>query len=109
MKDSALADILEELSAREPIFHRREFGTSRQDLDRMMDANFLGNKRKRESLSAKCCQRYRSGAEPHDWPRRNFTLTVLAEGLFCSLTFLTSQDESPDVQRSGAGHTPVGR
>ena len=34
------SDVLEELKRREPIFHRREFGTSRADFDNMMDANF---------------------------------------------------------------------
>jgi hypothetical protein len=87
MKDSELGDILEELSAREPIFHRREFGTSRQDLDRMMDANFWeigasGKVYQRNVVIETLLERYRSGPEPHDWPCRNFTLTVLAEALY---------------------------
>lgn len=35
-----LLGTLEELRRREPIFHRPEFGTTRADFDRMMDANF---------------------------------------------------------------------
>lgn len=38
--DPALADILTELTAREPIFHHPEFGTSRADFDRMMAPDF---------------------------------------------------------------------
>ena len=35
-----LLDILAELSSREPIFHRPEFGTSRADFERMTTDNF---------------------------------------------------------------------
>jgi hypothetical protein len=59
MKATEPADILKELSAREPIFHRREFGTSRQDLDRMIDANFFeigaSGKVYQQSLLSKIC------------------------------------------------------
>ncbi len=34
--DSAITDVLAELSRREPIFHRPEFGTSRGDLEALM-------------------------------------------------------------------------
>ena len=35
-----LQTILDEVVAREPIFHRPEFGTTRQDFEGMMDPNF---------------------------------------------------------------------
>lgn len=35
-----LAEIQKELEAREPIFHRPEFGTTRSDFDAMMTADF---------------------------------------------------------------------
>jgi hypothetical protein len=35
-----LNDIASELAAREPLFHRPEFGTTRQDFDRMMAEEF---------------------------------------------------------------------
>ena len=34
------SDIFEALKAREPIFHRPEFGTSSEDFDAMLDADF---------------------------------------------------------------------
>ena len=34
--EPAIADVLAELSRREPIFHRLEFGTSRSDFERLM-------------------------------------------------------------------------
>src|SRR5215813_1182527 len=38
--DPELAPILAELSSREPIFHRPEFGTTRADFERMMADDF---------------------------------------------------------------------
>jgi hypothetical protein len=38
--DPSLLDILEELSHKEPIFHRPEFGTTRADLENMMTTTF---------------------------------------------------------------------
>jgi hypothetical protein len=35
-----LAEILDEVAAREPILHRSEFGTSRADFERMTDEEF---------------------------------------------------------------------
>ena len=35
-----LTDVLEELRAREPIFHREEFGTTRMDFERMTTEDF---------------------------------------------------------------------
>ncbi len=38
--DPKLADVLDELRRREPIFHRPEFGTAREDLERMTAEEF---------------------------------------------------------------------
>jgi hypothetical protein len=38
--DPKLAHILEELQAREPIFHHPEFGTTRDDFESMTDQDF---------------------------------------------------------------------
>ena len=38
--DSKVVDVLRELIQREPIFHRPEFGTTRADLERMMEETF---------------------------------------------------------------------
>jgi hypothetical protein len=40
MQRDELTEILGELRSREPIFHRREFGTSRRDLEAMTEAGF---------------------------------------------------------------------
>ncbi|MGO6788642.1 hypothetical protein ACCS70_16045 [Rhizobium ruizarguesonis] len=41
MSDLDLETILDELRQREPIFHRRAFGTSRDDLDSMTAEDFF--------------------------------------------------------------------
>lgn len=87
MNDPKLSAILKELSAREPIFHRREFGTSRPELDGMIDPDFWevgasGKIYQRSFVIETLLERYQSGPEPHDWPCRDFKLTVLAEGLY---------------------------
>ncbi len=38
--DSTPTHVLEDLARREPIFHRPEFGTTRQDFENMTDRNF---------------------------------------------------------------------
>jgi hypothetical protein len=40
MTDPTLAQVLHELRQREPIFHRPEFGTTRQDFEQMTDPAF---------------------------------------------------------------------
>lgn len=87
MSDLQLNDILEELSAREPIFHRREFGTSRADLERMTDDAFWeigtsGNVYRRDYVIETLLERYAEGPEPHDWPCRDFAVTPLAERVY---------------------------
>lgn len=87
MSDLDLDHILQELAAREPIFHRRQFGTSRADLERMTDDKFWeigasGKVYRRDVVIDTLIARYESGPEPHDWPCRDFTITVLADGLY---------------------------
>lgn len=87
MSDLQLDHILEDLSAREPIFHRREFGTSRADLERMTDDAFWeigasGNIYQRAYVIETLLERYEKGPELHDWPCRDFTIMGLAESLF---------------------------
>ncbi|XUY30129.1 DUF4440 domain-containing protein (plasmid) [Agrobacterium sp. rho-8.1] len=87
MDDQKLAAILDELSIREPIFHRRQFGTSRKDLDSMIDPNFWeigasGKVYQRSVVIETLIERYATASEPHDWPCRDFSLTVLADDLY---------------------------
>ncbi|MFS2175893.1 DUF4440 domain-containing protein [Rhizobium pisi] len=79
-------NILEDLRRREPIFHRREFGTSRDDLLRMTDEEFweIGASGKiytREFVIANSLERYEQ-PEPHDWPCEDFSISELAENLY---------------------------
>ncbi|MBB3656987.1 hypothetical protein FHX15_002215 [Rhizobium sp. BK650] len=87
MSDLDLDQILRDLAAREPIFHRREFGTSRAELERMIDDDFWqigasGKVYQRGYVIETSLARYENGPEPHDWPCRDFTITVLADGLY---------------------------
>ncbi len=87
MSDLDLDHILRELAAREPIFHRRQFGTSRADLEAMIAEDFWeigasGKVYRRDYVIETSLERYEGGPEPHDWPCQDFTLTVLADELF---------------------------
>ncbi|NVD72669.1 DUF4440 domain-containing protein [Duganella sp. BJB488] len=78
--------ILCELSAREPIFHRREFGTSREDLLNMTADDFWeigasGAVYDREFVIETLLERYQS-PEPDDLVCSDFTIRQLARGLY---------------------------
>jgi hypothetical protein len=86
MPDPELQKTLLELQAREPIFHRRQFGTSREDLERMTDEDFWeigasGKIYSREYAILNLLQRYEQ-PEPHDWPCRDFSIRQLAASLY---------------------------
>lgn len=86
MEDAELQHILTELQAREPIFHRREFGTSRDDLERMTDEDFWeigasGKVYSREFVITNLLERYKR-PEPHDWPCRDFAIRRLGDALY---------------------------
>ena len=87
MNDLLLDSILKDLSAREPIFHRREFGTSKAHLERMTDDAFWeigasGNIYQRAYVIETLLKRYENGPEPHEWLCREFSIMALAENLF---------------------------
>ncbi|ARM90778.1 hypothetical protein GGE16_005798 [Rhizobium leguminosarum] len=78
--------ILSELAAREPIFHQREFGTSREDLLKMTANDFweIGASGKiygRDFVIERLLERYKS-PEPDDWSCTDFLIRPLAENLF---------------------------
>ncbi|MYN18214.1 DUF4440 domain-containing protein [Rugamonas sp. FT107W] len=86
MLNSHLEAILSELSAREPIFHRREFGTSREDLLKMTADDFWeigasGAVYDRNFVIATLLERYQS-PEPDDLVCSDFTIRQLAHGLY---------------------------
>ena len=77
---------LEQLKPREPIFHRRSYGTSRDALEAMTDDAFWevgasGRVYNREYVISTLLERYK-GPEPHDWPCSDFSIHELAENLF---------------------------
>jgi hypothetical protein len=81
-----LKDVLAELSAREPIFHCPEFGTSRADFERMTAQDFWetgasGRRYAREFVLDELEQRF---ATPHDdvWETRDFYCRKLGEDTY---------------------------
>ena len=65
MSADPLEEIARQLAAREPIFHRPEFGTSRKDFEAMLDADFSevgasGRKYSREFVLDTLAERHRS-------------------------------------------------
>lgn len=82
----ALLNIQAELIAREPIFHRPEFGTTRQAFDAMTAADFWevgasGRRYSREFVLDTLEQRY---ATPHEdqWTAEDFYCQELSAGLY---------------------------
>jgi hypothetical protein len=90
-----LLGILAELSTREPIFHRPEFGTSRADFERMTADNFWetgasGRRYSREFVLDTLESRLRT---PHEdtWETTDFHCTRLAAETYL-LTYTLLQD-----------------
>jgi hypothetical protein len=78
--------ILQELSAREPIFHRRELGTSRDHLLAMTDDDFWeigasGQAYSREFVIETLLERYKT-PETEAWSCRDFAVRRLGQDLY---------------------------
>ena len=93
--DPELQQILAELSAREPIFHRPEFGTTRADFERMTAEDFWetgasGRRYSREFVLDELEKRF---AVPHAdvWETSGFECRRLAEKTYL-LTYTLLQD-----------------
>jgi 2-methylisocitrate lyase-like PEP mutase family enzyme len=91
-----LAGVLEELRAREPIFHRPELGTTRADFEAQTAADFWevgasGRCYSREFVLATLTDRW---SHPHDdpWTAGEFHCRELAEGTY-ALTYRLQQRE----------------
>jgi hypothetical protein len=91
-----LQDVLAELTCREPIFHRPEFGTSRADFERMTVEDFWetgasGRRYSRESVLDELERRF---AAPHAdvWETREFQCRRLGEDTYL-LTYTLLQDK----------------
>jgi hypothetical protein len=104
--DPALANVLAELSQREPIFHRPELGITRADFDNMMHPDFWeigasGRCYSREYVLAELVKRYsRSDYATQDvWETSGFDCRELAPGLYL-LTYALLQDNTRKTRRS---------
>ena len=101
--DPELAGVLGELSAREPIFHRPEFGATRADFENMTAADFWevgasGRRYSREYvlhvLEKRC-----PVSNGDIWEARDFHCTKLADNVFL-LTYTLLQDDSRVTRRA---------
>jgi hypothetical protein len=101
--DPALTGILGELAAREPIFHRPEWGTTRADLERMTCDDFW-----EVGASGRCYSRAyvldeleKRLAAPHDdlWETSGMTCRELAPDVYL-LTYTLLQNGARKTRRS---------
>ena len=98
-----LTTVLAELSSREPIFHRPEFGTTRADFKRMTEAEFWevgasGRKYSREFVLDELEKRHTA---PHEdvFETSDFHCQMLAEDVYL-FTYTLLQDKSRHTRRS---------
>ncbi len=98
-----LTGVLAELSAREPIFHRPEFGTTRADFDRLMVADYWetgasGRRYAREPILDEMERRY---SAPHEevWETSDFHCRQLAENVYL-FTYTLLQDRQRLTRRA---------
>jgi hypothetical protein len=109
--DAALADVLEELKSREPIFHRPELGTTRADFEGMTAEDFWevgasGRRYSRAYVLDELERRY-AGEHADVWETKDFHCRRLAEDLYL-VTYTLRQGErvtrrSTIWQRTQAG------
>lgn len=93
--DSELQDVLAELSSREPIFHRAEFGTSRADFERMTVEDYweTGASGRRYSRQFVLDELEKRFAAPHEdvWETSEFQCRRLGEDTYL-VTYTLLQD-----------------
>jgi hypothetical protein len=101
--NSQLAEILAELSSREPIFHRPEFGTTRAGFEAMTAESFWevgasGRRYSREFVLDTLEQRF---SAPHDdvWETSDFQCQQLGEAVYL-LTYTLIQDRKRVTRRT---------
>jgi len=101
--DSEQDRVLAELRAREPIFHRPEFGTTRAEFERMTDAAFweIGASGRRYSRDFVLDELEKRHTHPHAdiWEVSDFACRKLAEGLYLA-TYTLLQDHLRLTRRS---------
>ena len=101
--DPKLTHILEELMAREPIFHHPEFGTTRGDFENMTDQNFWedgasGQRYSREYVINILVERH---SVPHNdvWETSGFHCIKLSANTYL-VTYTLVQDRSRVTRRA---------
>jgi hypothetical protein len=103
INDPALAGVLKELTAREPIFHRAEFGTSRADFEQMTAECFweVGASGRRYSREYVLDGLEKRHSKPHEdvWQTQDHHCRKLAEDTYL-LTYTLIQDRSRTTRRS---------
>jgi hypothetical protein len=101
--DPELAEILVELSRREPIFHRPEFGTSRSDFENMTAPDFweIGASGRQYSRAAVLDALETRFTAPHSdiWKTTAFRCRRLAPNLYL-LIYTLAQDNTRRTHRS---------
>jgi hypothetical protein len=98
-----LEDVLVELSAREPIFHRPEFGATRADFERMTAEDFweIGASGRRYTRALVLDELEKRFAAPHEdvWGTSDFQCRRLGEQTYL-LTYTLLQDRTRLTRRS---------
>lgn len=101
--DVALEEVRGELAAREPIFHREEWGTLREDFEQMTAAEFweVGASGRRYSREDVLKELERRNAEGYEdvWATSDFSCQRLAEEVYL-LTYTLLQDGVRLTRRS---------
>jgi hypothetical protein len=98
-----LAEVLDQLVKREPIFHRPEFGTTRAEFERMTVADFWevgasGRRYTRDFVLDTLEERYRSPIV-EVWETTDFQCRRLARGVYL-LTYTLLQENTRKTRRS---------
>jgi hypothetical protein len=98
-----LAEVLAELSGREPIFHRPELGTTRADFEKMTADDFweVGASGRRYSRAIVLDELEKRYADPHDdvWKTTDFRCQKLAPDTYL-LTYTLVQQKERRTRRS---------
>jgi len=98
-----LAGVLSELMAREPIFHRPEFGTTRADFERMMADDFwetgASGRRYSRAFVLDELERRLGAPREDDWEAKDFNCRELAPGVFL-LTYTLLQNQERLTRRA---------
>ena len=109
--DPALLGVLDELKAREPIFHRPELGTTRGDFESMMAEDFWevgasGRRYSKEFVLDEMERRYAGDYQDH-WETSGFHCRKLADDVFL-LTYTLLQKERRTRRATVWRKTPEG-